>query len=442
MAMLSGPVVAEAIANPSNAITNLVNSQPDDRLLVDELFLRILNRHASEEEIQVMPQLLQQIDLDNQQLAANLQASEAEWAQRKTQLEADRHQALADAQRDLSAYEQQIAPHVAELEQQRTERVSRADAAIKEYEAQLNEHFDAWARVQEGPAEWHPLQPKQLESSNGAKLHAAGDRSVRAEGNADKGVYTLTFHTRLPGITGLRLETLPVEELTGGGPGLPENGNFVVTEFEVLAAPASAPTQWTPVALDRPAADFTQAGFAIQQAIDGVAQDQLGWAVHPAGGTVHWATFQTKQPLGDGQGTVLQVRIHQFHDAKDHRLARLRISVTNEPAPVGLSLPESLASVLATAAGQRTEADRKFVLEYLRRSHPDYQKLQADLAAAQQPVPADPGVEQRRALVQQLREPVPDDPALVRLRACAIQRRATHEQATDCRTRSRLGAHQ
>ena len=237
MAMLSGPVVAEAIANPSNAITNLVNSQPDDRLLVDELFLRILNRHASEEEIQVMPQLLQKIDLDNQQLAANLQASEAEWAQRKTQLEADRHQALADTQRDLSAYEQQIAPRVAELEQQRTERVSRADAAIKEYEAQLNERFDAWARMQEGPAEWHPLQPKQLESSNGAKLHAAGDRSVRAEGNADKGVYTLTFHTRLPGITGLRLETLPVEELTGGGPGLPENGNFVVTEFEVLAAP-------------------------------------------------------------------------------------------------------------------------------------------------------------------------------------------------------------
>jgi hypothetical protein len=59
------------------------------------------------------------------------------------------------------------------------------------------------------------------------------------------------------------------------------------------------------------------------------------------------------------------------------------------------------------------------VLEYLRRSHPDYQKLQADLAAAQQPVPADPGIEQRKALVQQLSEPVHDDPALVRLRADA-----------------------
>ncbi len=295
MAMLSGPVVAEAIANPSNAITTLVNAQPDDRLLVDELFLRILNRHASEDEIQVMQQLLQKIDLDNQQLAANLQASEAEWAQRKTQLDADRQTALGAAQRDLAAYEQQIAPRVAELEQQRTERVSGANAAIKEYEAQLERalrrvgpEFRKVQRsgIRSNPSNWSPPTARSCVRPS--------DRSIRAEGNADKGVYTLTFHTRLPGITGLRLETLPVEELTGGGPGLPENGNFVVTEFEVLAAPASAPTQWTPVALDRPTADFTQAGFDIQQAIDGVAQDQRGWAVHPAGGTVHWATFQTQ----------------------------------------------------------------------------------------------------------------------------------------------------
>ena len=200
------------------------------------------------------------------------------------------------------------------------------------------------------PAEWHPLMASKLESSNGAQLRALSDRSIRAEGPAEKGVYTLTFHTRLQGITGLRLEALPVEGIPGGGPGLPENGNFVVTEFEVQAAPADAPTQFAPVPLDRPAADFTQQGFAIQQAIDGVTQDQLGWAVAPAGGTVHWATFQTRQPVGDGQGTWLQVRIHQFHEAKDHRLARFRVSATTETSPIGVSLPEAFASVLTTNA--------------------------------------------------------------------------------------------
>ena len=245
-----------------------------------------------------------------------------------------RQQALADAQRDLADYEQQIAPRVAELEQQRS-RESQPAPRRRSANTRLRckSHFDAWARSQIGPAEWHPLLATQLEASNGATLRSLSDRSIRAEGPAEKGVYTLTFRTRLPGITGLRLEALPVEGLPGGGPGLPENGNFVVTEFEVQAAPATAPPNLTPVPLDRPTADFTQQGFAIQQAIDGVTQDQLGWAVAPAGGTVHWATFQTKQPVGDGQGTVLQVRIHQFHEAKDHRLARFRISVTTEPSP-------------------------------------------------------------------------------------------------------------
>ncbi|MHB0956334.1 MAG: DUF1549 domain-containing protein [Pirellulaceae bacterium] len=417
MAMLSGPVVSEAIADPANAITQLVNSQPDDRLLVDELFLRILNRHATADERPVLEQLQQEIDRDHQQLAAQLQAAETEWAQRKTQLDADRQQALADAQRDLAEYEQQIAPKMAELEQQRTEKVNGAAAAIRDYEAHVSERFDTWASHQAGSPEWHPLASHQRESSNGAVLRPSSDRSIRAEGNAAQGVYTLTFHTRLQGITGVRLETLPVEELKGAGPGLAENGNFVVTEFEVLVAPASAPTQWNPVTLDRPTADFTQQGFDIQQAIDGVTQDQRGWAVHPAGGTVHWATFQTKQPVGDAQGTVLQVRIHQYHEAADHRLARLRISVTTEPTPVGLSLPESLAAVWTTAADQRTAADQNRVLEYFRRSEPDYLKLQADLATAQQPVPVDPGLASRQARVQQLQKPIPDEPVLVQLRA-------------------------
>ena len=168
--------------------------------------------------------------------------------------------------------------------------------------------------------------------------------------------------------------------------------------------------------LDRPTADFTQQGFAIQQAIDGATQDQLGWAVAPAGGTVHWATFQTRQPVGDGQETVLQVHIHQFHDAKDHRLARFRVSVTNEPSPVGLSLPEVFASALTTNAPTRPEAEKTQVLEYFRRSHPDHQKLQADLREAQQPVPADPGLGAAPRTREAVRAARPDDPALVQLR--------------------------
>ncbi len=68
-------------------------------------------------------------------------------------------------------------------------------------------------------------------------LTPLADRSVRASGKADPGSYTLTFRTSLRNIRGLRIEALTDETIKGNGPGLPENGNFVVTELEVTAAP-------------------------------------------------------------------------------------------------------------------------------------------------------------------------------------------------------------
>src|SRR5205823_13163540 len=44
MALVSGPTLADAIGDPNNDIARLARTQPDDRSLVDELFLRVLNR--------------------------------------------------------------------------------------------------------------------------------------------------------------------------------------------------------------------------------------------------------------------------------------------------------------------------------------------------------------------------------------------------------------
>ena len=48
MALVSGPTIAEAIGDPDNDIAKLVASEKDDTKLVRELFLRILNRPASD----------------------------------------------------------------------------------------------------------------------------------------------------------------------------------------------------------------------------------------------------------------------------------------------------------------------------------------------------------------------------------------------------------
>ncbi len=128
----------------------------------------------------------------------------------------------------------------------------------------------------------------------------------------------------------------------------------------------------------------------------------------------------------------------------DHRLARLRISVTTEPSPVGLSLPESLASVLATAAGQ---ADRGRPEIGARIPPPQPSRLSETAGRPGRGTAATAGRSRCRATSKHSSnssaEPLHDDPALVQLRAdVAAQRRATQEQAIDCGTRSRLGADQ
>ena len=65
----------------------------------------------------------------------------------------------------------------------------------------------------------------------------------------------------------------------------------------MTAAPKADPKQAKPVKLQNALADFSQANFDVAKAIDGNANDQgNGWAVSPATGMTHWATFETAQP--------------------------------------------------------------------------------------------------------------------------------------------------
>jgi hypothetical protein len=417
MAMVNGPVVAETIADPDNAVAALVKSQSDDRKLVNELFLRILNRPARQVEIQAATDIMRAIDAEHDQLVKALGQREQRWQQTLPQREKKRQEAMAAAQQELEAYSQQIAPQIAERENQRQEKIKKAEAELKKYQDKLPAVIAEWEKKHASQVEWHLLEPMAMAASNGAQLTRLEDRSIRAEGKAEPGIYTVTVKTRLRGITGIRLETLPVDGLPGGGPGLPPNGNFVVTELQVKAGAQSDPKSLALVPLQNPKADFTQAGFNIAQAIDSKLRDQLGWAVHPAGGVVHWATFETKEPLGHDDGTILQFVVHQFHNAKDHRLARFRFSVTTTAKPISLGLPESLQAIAVTKADQRTAAQKEALLGYFSKIDAGLQAMQAAVAEANKPLPVDPGVVQRQRRLESARRPVPTDPVLVQLRA-------------------------
>ena len=416
MALINGPVVTKAIQDPKNALAQLVTKEADNQKLIEAIFLRLLNRLPSEEEVPLVLEFLKEIASDHESLSVSLQDREKWWVTKKAELEKLRLAAIINAETELAAYHKQIAPQVATAETARQAKITTAETSLKTYQDSFDKQADAWLKKKASSVEWHPLAATSLAATNAATLIALEDRSIVASGKAGKGVYTIKYQTSLPKITGLRLEALPLASQPGGGPGLPPNGNFVVTEFEVLAQPIGDKQPAKVIGIGQAVADFSQAGFNAAQAINTKKQDQQGWAVHPAVGVVHWITFQFKEPIVNPAGTNLEIKIHQFHNAVDHRLAHFRISATSATEKIGLSLPESFRAIAATEAKSRTKEQKELLTQYRSKADQELIKKRAAVAEAKKPLPANPGMTKREAEIAQLKKTTPDDRILLQLR--------------------------
>ena len=98
-----------------------------------------------------------------------------------------------------------------------------------------------------------------MSATNGSTLTKEPDGSIVVSGPNKNGVVTITAETELTGITGLRLEVLTDSRFPNKGPGRATDGNFVLNELELTAAPKADPKQAKPVKLANALADFSQA---------------------------------------------------------------------------------------------------------------------------------------------------------------------------------------
>jgi len=112
----------------------------------------------------------------------------------------------------------------------------------------------------------------------------------------------------------------------------------------------------------------------------------------------------------------LTIRLHQFHNAAEHRLGRFRISVTTADGEIPLDLPETFRAIVATPEKQRSESAGQSLVDYIGRTDDRIKKAEAALAEAKKPVPPDAQVVQLEKRRDSLSKPTPDDPRLVRLR--------------------------
>jgi hypothetical protein len=154
----------------------------------------------------------------------------------------------------------------------------------------------------------------------------------------------------------------------------------------------------------------------VAKAIDASVNDPAnGWAVAPATGVVHWATFETTEPIGSAGGTALTFKMHHRY-GNAWTLGRFRLSVTRGPKPVGLSLPEDFRAILATAPDVRSEAQKAVLTSYFRIMDTDLRSKVEALAASKAPLPVDPKLKELRDQLAFAQRPIQPEPALVELR--------------------------
>lgn len=218
---------------------------------------------------------------------------------------------------------------------------------------------------------WTALEFTEMKSTGGARFTRQADGAILlAAANNPKDSYTLTAAIDVKNITAIRLEALADKALPAGGPGRAPNGNFVLTQFLVNAAPKNEASKQEKVNLHSPVSTFNQDGFPIQSTLDG--SDGTGWAVSPNFNQNHTAMFLVKDFAGHEQGSILTFTLHCQSVHVNHNLGKFRISVTTNAKPdlKTNSLPAAIAKQLAIQAKDRNAKQKEALATYFRATTP------------------------------------------------------------------------
>jgi WD40 repeat protein len=435
LAMVSGPDVARLIADPANKITQLARDTGlSDAQMIDEIYLHILNRPATANEIAAVGQHTAEIAASHLLLQEAVSQREAWWGAERDRLAQQREAAIQSARDALQAFVDQHDPGLAGREQQRAQELARLTAEMADYSGREGEEFARWRRDQLSGQHWSSVLPFHLQASSDSRLTALPDRSLRATLGKGSVETTLYFAAALPVVTGIRLEALADPELPGGGPGLAPNGNFVVSEWIIEYALAGAPDQWQTAKVASSQADFHQGGFSTDKLFNGVVDNNSdGWAVHPATGQTHWVVARFDQPIELPPGSQWRIRLVQNYSDGLHMLGRFRIAFTGSREAWGLGLAEPLLADLLNLpfddAAAGLAAAPEALLQAFRQGDPRRQELQRQLTEAQRPLDLLPGIVERRLALEVAQRPIPEDRVLQQLRADLAASQAQLEES-------------
>jgi WD40 repeat protein len=214
---------------------------------------------------------------------------------------------------------------------------------------------------------WTVLAPSEaIAASSSTSFSILPDQSLLALGaNPQNDMYSVTASTISRGIGSIRLDALGHESLPAGAPGrFPDNGNFVISEISVTAAPRDGSAKPVAVKISRARSDYSQDGWNVAQLLDG--NEKTGWAVARKGegdkysvvktndDASHWVELDFEEPVDFPGGAQLTVTIKCTSEQKGHNLGHFRLAYTTESRPpLDLSIAEPLEVTIV--AGQEAQ---------------------------------------------------------------------------------------
>ncbi len=423
MSLLSGPSIAEAVGDPHNQIARMVPQEPEDSTLIEKLYLRVLSRLPTQEEIDLVQENWSLIEGDHQALLAQLAEMESDWVWRKAELETQRYRELGNAKAALEVYRPEYEREKLAAEQAQKKRVNELEQALARYVSdELPQREEAaihavsidrfWTR-------WTPQVPEKVEAKGKLDIKVNEDASILATGDFGNSVdYIVHLPLKNTTVSGVMLEALTDDILPGFGPGYREQGNFVVTEFMASYRTASDPDKEVKLRLVEVAADYTQQNFDVNKTINGVQdRSDKAWSVGGQTRRPHWARFKLKEPLQfDEVGGTLTISVICRYSAGDYPLAKFRLFTTDAEDPLNLGLPIAIAEVLKKTPTLRTDAEQTMISEWYQFQDPDYLEKRFEWVKAGRALPEDMEMVSLQAAVAELENPVPEDPTLVQLR--------------------------
>ena len=259
-------------------------------------------------------------------------------------------------------------------------------AALKQFEAEqfparFGKFLETEPAKETNSAPWQMLEPLSAEAL-AASLEVGTNGVVRYLGNKAKDdTYTVKATTYQRGLRALRLDALADAALPAKGPGLSDNGNFVLSDFKVTARPLDAKSKDKPVTLKLKAvaASFEQDKYPLVAVTDNRANS--GWAIAPQFGKDHAAVFSiVGEPVGFEGGTELefQIKFTGFFG-----IGRMRLGFSNDKAPGTLAQAKDeqnlreLQTVLSTTGGALNETNRAALFRWYAKFDTEAQRLKA-----------------------------------------------------------------